>query len=101
MNTYYAILFVMGVLFSSSCTSVKHITITCNPSTAEIYVDDVYQGNGFVKYDIPKGQKYIQISCSDDGVNYASRRFYVRSIDSIIDFQLKEMLRYSSGNPNF
>ena len=85
----------------SSCTSVKHITITSNPSTAEIFIDDVYQGKGFVRYEIPKGQKYITISCSDDGVNYASRRFYVRSMDSNIDFYLKEMLKYSSGGPNF
>ena len=101
MKTCAILSFVIGVFLCSSCTSVKHITITTNPSTAEIYVDDVYQGNGFVKYDIPKGQKYIQISCSDDGVNFVSRRFYVRSIDQIVDFQLKEMLRYSSGNPNF
>lgn len=101
MKTYAILLFVIGLFLSSSCTSVKHITITCNPSTAEIYVDDVYQGKGFVRYDIPKGQKYIQISCSDDGVNYASRRFFVRSMETNIDFYLTEMLKYSSGNPNF
>lgn len=94
------IVFIAISMMLCSCVSSK-VTILSEPSTAAIYVDDIYQGNGIVQYEIPKGQKYIEISCSEDGVNFARRRFFVRSMDRTISFRISEYMQYSSGAPTF
>lgn len=91
-----------SVVILFSCVATKHVTITCEPSSAGIYINDVYQGVGIVKCEIPIKQKYVEISCSEDGVNFAKRRFYIRSMNSIVNFKISEYMQYSSGiNPTF
>ncbi len=100
MNPFKTAVLLLGSLPAVSCSAVKHVTIYCEPQRASIYVDDVYQGNGIVRYEIPKGQKYITVSCSEDGINFASRRLYVRGLQSSISFSLGEYMRYASdGQP--
>ena len=90
------------VVCLSSCVGTKHITITSTPNSANIYVDGVFQGTGYVQYDIPKNQKYIDISCGEDGIILAQRRFNVRSMSHHIDFSITEYMRYSSTDtPTF
>lgn len=99
-NPFKTAILLAGTLSAMSCSTVRHVTIYCEPQRAAIYVDDVYQGNGIVRYEIPKGQKYITVSCSEDGVNFASRRLYVRGLQSSISFSLDEYMRYASDNQN-
>lgn len=103
MRNIYALIFSLCcVVCLVSCVGTKHITITSTPNSADIYVDGVFQGTGYVQYSIPKNQKYIEISCSEDGVIVAQRRYKVRDMGSNVDFTISEYMRYSSGgNPKF
>lgn len=99
MKHIYCLAFsVFCVIILGSCAATKHVTITCEPSTAAIYVDGVFQGSGYVQYNIPRNQKYIEISCSEDGFIVAKQRYYVRNIGSHVSFTISEYMRYSSGN---
>lgn len=87
----------LAALALGSCAGVKQVTIHCEPQRAAIYVDEVYRGNGIVRCDIPRRQKYVTIACSEDGVRFAERRLLVRSLDATVMFRLEEYLRYSSS----
>lgn len=81
----------------SACAGPKQLAIYTQPSHAAIYVDDVFVGNGAVEYTLPQGQKYVEIACSVDGVEFARRRFFVRSMPSVVTMSApKEFQRYSS-----
>lgn len=86
----------LAALALGSCAGVKQVTIYCEPQRAAIYVDEVYRGNGIVRCDIPRRQKYVTIACSEDGVRFAERRLLVRSLDAAVEFRLEEYLHDSS-----
>ncbi|WP_227045154.1 hypothetical protein [Alistipes communis] len=80
-----------------SCAGPKQLTIYSEPARAAIYVDDVFVGNGIAEHTLVKGQEYVEISCSVDGVEFARRRFFVRSMPSVATMQApREFQRYSS-----
>lgn len=80
-----------------ACAGPKRLTIYSEPSRAAIYVDDVFVGNGVAEHTLLRGQKYVEISCSTDGVEFARRRFFVRSMPSTVTVQApREFLRYSA-----
>lgn len=87
--------FLAGLLFLSSCAA-RRVTICCEPQRAAIYVDGQYQGNGIINYSIPPKQKYIVVSCSEDGISFASRKFYTKGLKSPISIYLDEYREYSS-----
>lgn len=84
-----------GLLSLTSC-AVRSVSIYCEPQRAAIYVDGQYQGNGIVNYSIPPKQKYIVVSCSEDGVSFVSRKFYTKGLKSGISIYLDEYREYSS-----
>lgn len=90
------------VLIFTSCASSRQVSIFCEPQHAAIYVDGQYQGKGVVvKYQIPPKQKYIVVSCSEDGVSFVERRFYTKSIPSVLNIYLDEYKTYSSNPQTF
>lgn len=82
----------------ASCSTVRNVTICCEPQRAAIYVDGTYQGSGIVNYSFPRKQKYIVVACSEDGETFMKRKFYTRSLPASINLYLSEYLSYSSGN---
>lgn len=88
----------IGLLLLSSCAS-QRISIYCEPQSASIYVDGHYQGDGIVHYTISRGQKYIVVSCSEDGISFVQRRFYTPHLPSSICIYLDDYKTYSSS-PN-
>ena len=51
----------------TSCAP-KQVIIYCEPQQANIYVDDQLVGQGIVHYYIPRKQKYITVSCGEEGI---------------------------------
>ena len=86
----------ISMIFTSCAT--RRVVIYCEPQKADIYVDEQLMGQGIVYYNIPRGQKYITISCGEDGVIYTSRIFNAKSIAAEINIRLDEYKRYSSDN---
>lgn len=84
-----------GLLFTAC--AVRRVTICCEPHTAAIYVDGMYQGKGLVEYTIPKGSKHIVVSCSEDGISFGNRRFSTRGISPYINIYMSEYMQYSSS----
>ena len=76
--------------------SPQRITVYCEPHQAAIYIDGQYQGNGIINYSIPRKQKYIIVSCTDDGISFVNRRFFTKGIKSEISIYLDEYKTYSS-----
>ena len=74
----------------------QRITVYCEPHQAAIYIDGQYQGNGIINYSIPRKQKYIIVSCTEDGVSFVNRRFLTKGIKSEISIYLDEYKTYSS-----
>ena len=79
----------------TSCAP-KQVIIYCEPQQANIYVDDQLVGQGIVHYHIPRKQKYITVSCGEEGIIHTSRRFYTKSIGKEINIYLEEYKKYSS-----
>jgi len=77
----------------------QRITVYCEPQQAAIYIDGQYQGNGIINYSISRKQKYIIVSCTEDGVSFVNRRFFTKGIKSEISIYLDEYKTYSS-DPN-
>lgn len=92
----------MAALWGSAslvaCAGPRRLTIYSEPAQAAIYVDGVLVGNGMAEHTLLRGQKYVEISCSADGVEFARRRFFVASMPSTVTMQApREFLRYSNG----
>lgn len=85
-----------GLLLLFTSCAARRVTIYCEPHRAAIYVDGQYQGNGIIHYSIPHKQKYIIVSCSEDGVSFVNRKFYTRGLKSEISIYMDEYKEYSS-----
>lgn len=85
----------LGLFLLTSCAA-RRVTIYCEPHRAAIYVDGKYQGNGIIYYSIPHRQKYIVVSCSEDGVSFVNHKFYTRGLKSEISIYMDEYKEYSS-----
>lgn len=92
----YSILFLLSILFcSSSCNSVQTIGFNCKERQIEIYVDDEYLGRDLVYYTIPKGCKYIEVSCRDNGIEVYHRRINVENKKGqLIELQIPKNYKY-------
>lgn len=97
MRRYLCLLLLLsGFLFS--CSSVRSFQVCCNPHSAKIYVDGVYVGNGTVDCNVPVKQKWVEISCTIDDVNFTTSRYYIKSIENYIDITISEQMSYSTNN---
>lgn len=80
-----------------SCSTPKTFTLACQDRQIEIYVDDQYLGRDLVYYTPAKGQKYIDVSCRDNGVEVYHKRVNVEGKNgNLIELQIPKNYRYSS-----
>lgn len=80
-----------------SCSSTKTIALTCQERQIEIYVDDEYLGRDIVYYTVPKGRKFIEVSCRENGMEVYQRRINVSDKDgALIELQIPKNYKYSS-----
>ena len=88
------------VLSFTACSTPKTFALTCQERQIEIYVDDQYLGRDLVYYTPFKGQKYIEISCRDNGIEVYHKRVNVEGKKgNLIELQIPKNYRYSS-KPN-
>ncbi len=59
-----------------------------------IYVDGEYQGNGYVRYSVPKGATTIKVSYSVNGLMYDYRDVYIDRKLQYVDINIKEHMTY-------
>lgn len=85
----------MATCLLASCAP-RRVVVYCEPQRAAIYIDGLYQGHGIVNYSIPRRQKQIVVSCTEDGVSFVSRRFLTKGLSPEISIYLDEYRSYSS-----
>ena len=80
-----------------SCSSPKTLALACQERQIEIYVDDQYLGRDLVYYTPAKGQKYIEISCRENGIEVYHRRVNIEGKkENLIELQIPKNYRYST-----
>lgn len=80
-----------------SCSSSRTVALMCKERHIEIYADDQPLGRDLVRYTVPKGQKYIEVSCRDNGVEVLHRRINVEDKNNtLIELQIPKHYKYSS-----
>lgn len=91
-------LLVIGSIISAfiltSCAA-QRVVVYCEPSQTSIYIDGFYQGDGIVHYSIPKGQKFITISCYNGNEYIVTRKFCTKELPRVISIYLDEYKSYS------
>lgn len=81
----------------SSCTSTKTIALTCPERHIEIYVDNEYLGRDLVYYTVPKGRKYIEVSCRENGIEIYHRSINIENrTGNLIELQIPKNYKYST-----
>lgn len=84
-------------LWLTSCSSTRTVALMCKERHIEIYADDQPLGRDLVRYTVPKGQKYIEVSCRDNGVEVLHRTINVEDKNNtLIELQIPKNYRYSS-----
>ena len=73
------------------------VALMCKERQIEIFVDNEYLGRDLVYYTVPKGRKYIDVSCREDGVEVYNKRINVENKDGrLFELQVPKNYKYSS-----
>lgn len=92
-------LYLLAVIFMTSCASSFPIHLLCAERHVEIYVNDEYVGREQATYIVPKGTEYITVSCRVDGMEVYSRNLYVKgSKNELLELTIPKNYNYSGGN---
>lgn len=92
----FVIFLVFGV--ESCSSSSRLIGLSCQERQIEIYVDNQYCGRDLIYYSAPRSQKYIEVSCRENGVEVYSRRINIENKDhKLIELQIPKIYKYSSN----
>ena len=96
MNILKPIVCALSCMFIISCGNVKHVSVLCNQSEGEIYVDGEYLGNGLVSYEVPRDVTTIEIICKIQGKEIARRIVSVRN-RALYEIYLTDDYKYSNN----
>ena len=90
---------VIAFFFVVSCSSPRDLVLTCQERHIEIYIDGLYLGRDMVNYRVPKGQKYVEVSCRNDGIEVYSKKIYTDDLKNrnLIELQIPKNLKYSNN----
>ena len=92
-------LYLLAVIFVTSCASSFPIHLLCAERHVEIYVNDEYVGREQATYIVPKGVEYITVSCRIDDMEVYSRNLYVKgSKNELFELTIPKNYNYSGGN---
>lgn len=92
----------LSILFFSfnSCSSIKTFAFQCDRQDIALYVNDVLIGNGNGEYTIQKGEKNLQVSCRENGIEVYSRNFPIDYLQgNYIELSIPKDMYYGSGGP--
>lgn len=90
-------LVIIPAALGESCSSPKTYALSCQERQIEIYVDNQYLGRDLVYYTPAKGQKYIEVSCRDNGIEVYHKRVNVEGKKgNLIELQIPKNYRYST-----
>lgn len=89
----------MALFLVASCSSPRNILLTCQERHIEIYVDGQYLGRDMVNYTVPKGQKYVEVSCRDNGTEVYHKKIYTDDLKNknLVELQIPKNLKYSNN----
>ena len=79
-----------------SCGSVKQMSVLCNLSEIEIYIDGNYIGKGLVNYTVPQGANVIEVSCRQNGKEITKRIVPVKN-NTLYEIYLSDEYQYSTS----
>ena len=93
-----ALMCIVALFYAISCSSPRNLVLTCQERHIEIYVDDQYLGRDLVNYTVPKGQKYVEVSCRDNGIEVYHKKVYTDNLKqgNLVELQIPKNLRYSN-----
>ena len=91
--------FMILLCFTASCCAPRDLVLTCQERHIEIYVDNQYLGRDMVKYTFHKGQKYVEVSCRDNGMEVYHKKIYVEDLKNgnLVELQIPKNLKYSNN----
>ena len=96
MKKLGSLIILIMCLLAGGCSSQKILAFYCQESQIEIYADGKYLGRDLVRYTVPKGRDYVEVSCRNGGVEVYSRRYYVKGgNNSLIEIQIPRNYKYS------
>lgn len=72
------------------------MSVLCNLSDVEIYIDGNYIGKGLVNYTVPHGTSVIEISCMYNGKEIAKRIAPVKN-KTLYEVYLSDDFLYSTN----
>ena len=73
------------------------IGLMCKERQIEIFADNEYLGRDLVYYTVPKGRKYIEVSCREGGMEVYNKRINVEKKDGrLFELQIPRNYKYSS-----
>lgn len=85
------------ILAVSCSTPAKTFAFSCQERQVEIYVDGQYLGRDLVYYTLPKGQRYIEVSGQEGGIEVYNRRIDTQNRKgNLIEIQIPKNYKYSS-----
>ncbi len=93
------VMILIAMFFTVSCSSPRNLVLTCEERHIEIYVDGQYLGRDLVYYTVPKGQKYVEVSCRNNGVEIYSKKVYTDDLKkgNMFELQIPKHLKYSNN----
>lgn len=85
--------------FIELCSSPRDLVLACQERHIEIYVDGQYLGRDIVKYTVPKGQKYVEVSCRNNSIEVYYKKVYTDDLKNgnLVELQIPQNLKYSTN----
>jgi len=101
MKKYFLLFFLMGL---SLTLFAKDVKISVTPSTAKIYVDGNYVGDGIVSVPIKKKEGFIVVKMEEEGYVTLETKIYAKDKRKAVSYNLRRDalfdLTVENGNAN-
>lgn len=96
MKRTYIVPLCLSAALLVGCAAARVVHLSCQEREVEIYVNDEYAGRDLVRYTVPAGCKYIEVSCRREGVEIYGRRYYVKGLgNTLVELQIPKNYKYS------
>lgn len=96
----FPVLSILLLISFTSCSSFKTYVFQCDRQDIALYVNDEHIGNGHGEYNIQKGEKILQVSCRENGVEVYTRNYPIGYLNgNYIEINIPKDMFYGSGGP--
>ena len=95
-SIYIFIGYISLVIFSSCSTAIS-VSFFCDRDDLNIYVNDMFIGNGLVRYSVPKDVTTAVVECKKDGITIYTETYNVKGHNNeLFEIHIPNYNSYSS-----